>query len=439
MGMDRRDFVKLIAGTGATLAMSPNAFSQAEKKVDQINIIVIGAGVEGRILTDAARRIPGIRFKAICDIWEYHRKRISGRLRAYGHDVNQYEDYNEMLATEKDIDAAIIASPDWMHAEHTNACLNAGLHVYCEKEMSNSLEKARSMVDTARKTKKLLQIGHQRRSNPRYIHAFDTLLDEVNLLGRVTHANAMWNRSKTDDLGWPLKDTISGETLAKYGYKNMTEFRNWRWYKKYGGGPIVDLGSHQIDLFAWVFKANPKSVVASGGIDFYHHHEWYDNVMCIFEFENKLGTSRAFYQTLTTSKHGGFHETFMGENGTLVMSEVPAQGNIIEREEHAPQWDVLADKGLLKPKPVQIKKVKTKNTNIDVRVSAALGKWPLPIELAKPAHQPHLENFFDAIRLGVSLNCPGEIGYETAVAVLACNEAVRTNKKIEFKESDFHV
>ena len=445
MKMNRRDFVRSVTAAGASLAVARQALAEqaiatAQKKsTDELNVALIGAGAEGRILTEASLRIPGIRFKAICDIWEYSQRYSQRYLKKYGHEANVYEDYKELLEKEKDLDAAIIATPDWMHAEHANACMNAGLHVYCEKEMSNSLVKARTMVETARTTGKLLQIGHQRRSNPRYIHAFDNLILKTGLLGRVTHANAQWNRSKTEDLGWPKKYEISAETLAKYGYASMSQFRNWRWYKKYGGGPIVDLGSHQIDLFAWVFKNNPKSVIASGGVDYYPHHEWYDNVMCIFEYENDKGTARAFYQTLTTSKHGGFYETFMGEDGTIVISEVSQRGNAAEREAHAEDWEIHAKTGLLNPVKAPIRRSSTKNTLVDVRVTLEAGKWPLPIELAKPAHQPHLENFFDAIRFGKPLNCPAEVGYETAVAVLACNDAVRTNQRIEFKESDFHV
>src|SRR5690606_33629455 len=116
------------------------------------------------------------------------------------------------------------------------ASMEAGHHVYCEKEMSNSLVKAREMVLAARRTGKLLQIGHQRRSNPRYIHAIDKLIHEANLFGRVTQGFAQWNRSSSDDLGWPKNNEMSPAQLEKYGYRSMSEFRNWRWYKKYGGG-----------------------------------------------------------------------------------------------------------------------------------------------------------------------------------------------------------
>ncbi|HJP35460.1 MAG TPA: gfo/Idh/MocA family oxidoreductase, partial [Gammaproteobacteria bacterium] len=67
------------------------------------------------------------------------------------------------------------------------------------------------------------------------------------------------------------------------------------------------------------------------------------------------------------------------------------------------------------------------------------GTWPLPIELVKPAHQPHLENFFDAIRLGKPLNCPAEVGYETAVAVLKVNDAVEAGRKLDFAPGEFEV
>jgi hypothetical protein len=160
--------------------------------------------------------------------------------------------------------------------------------------------------------------------------------------------------------------------------------------------------------------------------------------MAIYEYENEQGVSRAFYQTQTTTKHGGFYETFMGEDGTIVISEVPQRGNVAERESHAPDWEPLVKKRYLNSLVQPMAASTSKNVAVDVRVTAEAGKWPLPIELAKPAHTPHLENFFDAIRHGARLNCPGEIGYETAVAVLACNDAVSSRKRIVFNEKDFH-
>lgn len=438
--LSRRNFIKSSASAGLGIALAGTTFARGEekkKKAKELNVAVIGTGTQGRILIESCLRIPGIRITAVCDIWEYSQRYASRYLKKYGHIVNVYEDYRDLLSKEKNLDTVIVATPDWMHAEHANACMEAGLHVYCEKEMSNSLAKARTMVQTARRTGKLLQIGHQRRSNPRYIHAIDRLIREKKLLGRVSKAYAQWNRAKSDMLGWPKKYTMDQIKLEKYGYASMTHFRNWRWYKKYGGGPIVDLGSHQIDLFSWVFGVNPRSVMASGGIDYYKNREWYDNVMAIYEFKNDAGTARALYQVQTTTKHGGFYETFMGENGSIVMSEVPQKGNWAMREAHAPEWDSLVKEGLLKSEAPSIQKIDTKNIFLDVRVTAEAGQWPFPIELAKPAHQPHLENFFNAIIYGTALNCPAELAYESAVAVLKVNEAVESRRLLRFRTEQF--
>jgi predicted dehydrogenase len=445
--LSRRDFFKSSASAGLGMALAGKALTSAplSGKVQdnpnptELNVALIGAGAQGRILIESCLRIPGIRFAAVCDIWEYSQRYASRYLKKYGHIVSVYEDYWDMLKKEKNLDAVIVATPDWMHAEHASACLEAGHHVYCEKEMSNSLAQARTIVQTARKSGKLLQVGHQRRSNPRYIHAIDRLIHEKNILGRVNAVYAQWNRAKSDMLGWPKQYTIDQSKLEKYGYSSMTEFRNWRLFKKYGGGPLVDLGSHQIDLFSWVYGVNPSSVMASGGIDYYKNWQWYDNAMTIYEFKTKTGTARAFYQVQTTTKHGGFYEAFMGENGSIVISEVPQRGNWAMREAHAPEWDSLVKQGYLKSEAPPIQKVDTKNIYLDVRVTAEAGRWPIPVEMAKPAHQPHLENFFNGILHGTPLNCPPEIGYESAVAVLKANEVIETRRYLRFRPENFKI
>ncbi len=453
--LSRRDFLlaaTALAGTGVALANTTSTVTSAETttgpqvnsadaNVENINIALIGVGAQGRVLLDSLIKLPGIKILAICDIWEYSSRAASRYIKHYGHNANVYEDYREMLDKEKDLDAAIIATPDFVHAPHTIACLEAGLDVYCEKEMANTLEAARSMVEAQRRTGKLLQIGHQRRSNPRYQHMVNNLFEDANLLGRINQAYAQWNRAKSEDLTWPERYEIPAATLEKYGYANMHEFRNWRWYKKYGGGPIVDLGSHQIDIFSWVFKSNPISVMAAGGKDYYTNHEWYDNVYAIYEYQTEGGIARALYKVLTTTKHGGFYETFMGDMGSVDMSELPNRGNWAWREDHSPEedWTALVKKGWLLAPPTDKPEAAEENVVVDVRATPEAAKWPFPVELAKPGHMPHLENFFDAIRTGAKLNCPAEVGYETAVAVLKVNEAVAAEKKLHFAENEFVV
>ncbi|MEC8915085.1 MAG: Gfo/Idh/MocA family oxidoreductase [Candidatus Neomarinimicrobiota bacterium] len=437
--IDRRQFIKTSTAAGASLILAPHVLTGAKSfGVDDINVALLGAGAQGQVLMNACLKIPGIRFKAVCDIWkEYNQKRVYRLLGKYGHKLNAYEDYREMLANEKDLDAVIVATPDFWHAEHATACLEAGLNVYCEKEMSNTLEGAKQIVRAAKKSGKLLQVGHQRRSNPRYIHCYEKLIKEAKILGQITTINGQWNRAVQPDLGWPEKYAIPQPRLEQYGFQSMAQFRNWRWYKGFGGGPIVDLGSHQIDIFSWFLDAVPSSVMASGGTDYYDSqtHEWYDTVMAMFEYDTPKGLVRAFYQTITTNSNMGYFENFMGDQGTLQISESAGRAGIY-REQSAPLWDKWVDKSFLNT-PAEEKIPNVSGAVLDVRETVAPPKYELPVTFNDPYHKPHLENFFNSIRGKDTLNCPAEVGYETAVAVLKVNEAVEKESLVKYDRNEF--
>jgi predicted dehydrogenase len=442
--INRRSFLRSTAAAGAGLAFSPFLARSGAAGADTVNVALLGAGAQGQVLMNACRNIPGVRFKAVCDIWTaYNQKRVSRMLAAYRHDHNKYVDYKEMLANEKDLDAVIVATPDFWHSEHAVACLKAGLHVYCEKEMSNTLEGAKKMVEAAKQSGKLLQIGHQRRSNPRYRHCYEKLIDGAKLLGKITCINGQWNRSKAacEDLGFPKNAPIPQAELEKYGFDSMQQFRNWRWYKGLGGGPIVDLGSHQIDIYSWFLGTNPKAVMASGGIDYWKGHDWYDHVLVIYEYQVGDRTVRAYYQTITTNSSQGYFETFMGDEGSLVISEAAGRGTVY-REAWVPaeNWEKWVKMGIIK-EPVEPEEEKTAGDAVlDVRESPKPPSYDIPVTMDnKPYHQPHLENFFDAIRGKAKLNCPAEVGYETAVTVLKVNEAVEAGRTLQLKPEDFHV
>ena len=442
--IDRRDFLRSTALIGTGLVLSPVTFAQAggSKKEDDINVALLGVGEQGKTLMMDCLKLPGIRFKAVCDIWPYNRDWASGRLKAYRHEHHTYQDYREMLDTEEDLDAAVVATPDFWHAEHTISCLEAGLHVYCEKEMSNTLEAANRMVQAASKTGKLLQIGHQRRSNPRYIFCYEKLLKEAKLLGQITAINGQWNRAVSPAHGWPKGTGLDMATLNKYGYESMAQLRNWRWYKNLGGGPIVDLGSHQIYIYNWFLDANPISITASGRTNYYDKetHEWFDTVMAIYEYETNQGPVSAFYQTISANSSNGCFESFMGHEGTLVISERPSLCGVY-REWWVVEmkWDKWVKKGYVK-KAEGLDQPENEDAVGDVRPpSPKPAKYDMLVKTDQSLHQPHLENFFDGIRGKAKLNCPAEIGYETAVAVLKVNEAVKAGRRLDFKPEEFKV
>jgi predicted dehydrogenase len=411
--------------------------------VQEINVALLGAGAQGQVLIDAMLRIPGLRVRAVCDIWsEYNQRRVVNQLKRFKHEVNGYEDYREMLDKENALDAVVIATPDFWHAPHTIDCLRAGKHVYCEKEMSNTLEGARSMVAAARETGKLLQIGHQRRSNPRYLHCYEKLLGEAKLLGRIVTVNGQWNRAVAPDLGAPDRYAIPDARLKQYGFKDMHQFRNWRWFKGLGGGPIVDLGSHQIDIYSWFLGANPSHVMASGGL-LYHDpatHEWYDTVMAVYDYDTPQGPVKAYYQTQTTNGSQGYFENFMGDQGTLLISESEVNyAGRLYRDPNAPAWDTWVQRGYVTAPKLQEVKEQAEGAVADVRESVSPDEHLVPVALRDPYHQPHLQNFFDAVRGKARLNCPPEIGYESAVAVLKVNEAIEAGSRLAFGKDAFEV
>jgi predicted dehydrogenase len=434
--LNRRDFLRTAAATGAGLMLTVPGWAQdaPAAKVDELNVAMIGPGSQGRNLLNQCLKIPGIRFKAICDIWPYHQRYAANILKKYDMPVNVYAEYEALLAAEKDLDAVFIATPDWVHAEQTVACLNAGLHVYCEKEMSNTLDGCRQMVQAARDTGKLLQIGHQRRSNPRYWHALK-LIEKDKVCGRITHVYGQWNRSVPYELGWPKGKELDQATLDKYGYGTMERFRNWRWYRQFSGGPMADLGSHQVDVFNWFLKTGPNGVLASGGHDYDDAREWGDNVLAIYEYPAGDKTIRGFYQVLSTTSHGGFYETFMGTDGSLVISEDTRKGFMFrEVQAKRREWEDEASK------------VENMGRDaIELKIGETLApdgsKSPeaqrLLAESQKPPHQLHMENFFNAIRNGTPLSCPPEIAYETAVSVLKANDAVEAGCRVALSPADF--
>ena len=341
-----------------------------------------------------------------------------------------------------------IATPDFWHAPQTVDFLEAGVNVYCEKMMSDTLEGAKSMVRAARKSGKLLQIGHQRNSNPRYIYARDKIIHGSNLCGKIMACNGQWNRAVTKDQVWAKNEEIPAETLNKYGFKDMHQFMNWRWDKGLGGGAISDLGAHQIDVFAWFLDARPTSVMASGNKEYYNK-DWSDNVMCIYEYENTFQKTKAqvFYQVLTTtSAGGGYYESFMGDRGTLKMSENPKLTKLFkETNAPAPEWTKLdwkpyVDEGLISGNP----KIEAAASIADVRESPPLAEFNLPERIPgydsdKPIHMPHIENFIGAVLGENKLNCDAEHAYAAEAIVFKTREASETGQKLFFEPSDFVV
>jgi hypothetical protein len=165
--------------------------------------------------------------------------------------------------------------------------------------------------------------------------------------------------------------------------------------------------------------------MASGGNLYYDRatHEWYDTVMAVYDYDTPLGPAKAYYQTQTTNGSQGYFENFMGDQGTLLISESEVNyAGLLYRDPNAPAWDEWVQKGYV---------------IADVRESVAPDQHTVPVTLRDPYHQPHLQNFFDAVRGKAQLNCPAEVAYDTAVAVLKVNEAIDAKSRVSFRPEEF--
>jgi len=442
--LNRRSFLAKSAGAGLVLA-PPNILRAANADgSDKIHVALIGFGKQGQVLFDCLKNISGLHYQAVCDISDWNRTKGINSVNAHqGFKPEGYVDIDEMLSAEKGLDAVVIATPDFWHSPHTVKCLEAGLNVYCEKMMSNTIDGARAMVHAAEKSGKLCQIGHQRRSNPRYRYTHDQLINGKKICGQITNVQGQWNRSlgSSQPIGGsklPKSIIVSEDVLNRYGFKDMNQYLNWRLYRDLSGGPISDLGAHQIDIFNWFLGAVPKRVYASGGKAYFKDREHFDNVMCIFDYDTDQGEVRAFYEVLTTtSSGGGFWENFMGTEATIKTAEI-ASTSAIYRESGAPSWDELVDQNYIKKKPAPPKPAPSADAVASYE-SAAPEEYDLPGGFNKLAHQPHLENYFAAVRGKATLNCDARHAFESEAPIFWVNPSALSGQPIDLKSEHLSV
>ena len=150
--------------------------------------------------------------------------------------------------------------------------------------------------------KQVLQVGLQRRSSVLYQVAMEMI--RKGALGKVMTVRAQWDRNSN----WrrPVPD-------PKY-----ERLLNWRMYKEYSGGMMAELASHQIDVANWAIGAEPRSVIATGGIDYWKDgRETCDNVHAVYEYP---GGQKMIWSGVMSNAHFDFSEQIMGDQGTLIIT-----------------------------------------------------------------------------------------------------------------------
>ncbi len=440
----RRRFLSTTAAA-SSLVFTKSLYAQTTNANDALNVGIIGTGAQGQILLTTCAQIEGVNVISLCDIWEnYNLSRASQMLQGFGQQHTTYTDYKDMIEKEKNLDAVLIATPDFCHAQQAMDCLNAGLHVYCEPMLSSSEEETRNIVRAAKDSSKLMQVGYQKRSNPYYRYCFDHIIHETRLLGTITAINGQWNQPVQTDRGWPRRAPLADDVLRQYGYDSMDQFRNWRWYKKYGSGPVAEFASHQIDVFNWYLGLLPKSLYANGETLYYDKetHEWPDTAMAICDYEGPEQSVKAFYQSINCNSNFGFFENFMGSEGTLYTSENVGRVKVY-REPKSPDWEKWVRIGILgtpeKQEEMKKEEEAADGTVVKVQESVIPPTYGIPVESKDPLFRPHLQNFFNAIQGKEYLNCPAEIGLQPTIIALRFNQAAENGTQVNFQAEDFQV
>jgi hypothetical protein len=158
--------------------------------------------------------------------------------------------------------------------------------------------------------------------------------------------------------------------------------------------------------------------------------------MVIYEYPLATGMVRAFYEVLTTtSAGGGYFEMFMGDEGSLKMSESPTITKLF-REDRAQPWDELVAKSYLRTSATATPAGDA--DKVDVRETAPLLQYEIPVTFNKKIHQPHLENFFNAIRGTAKLNCPADEAFSSEYVIHKANEAILARRTIDIVASETH-
>ena len=203
--------------------------------MDKVNVGVIGLGM-GQVHLECYEACPNARVVALCDIDE---ARLSEDL-SERPGVRGFTDYSEMLQMEE-LQAVSVALPNFLHAPVTLEALNAGKHVLCEKPMAMNAAEAQQMKQTAEKLGKVLMMHF----NMRYMATAATLkpLIDAGVLGEVYHVTTTYTRRD----GYPRQS-------GWFGLKS-----------KSGGGPLIDLGVHRIDLALWLI-GYPKPATVFGSV-----------------------------------------------------------------------------------------------------------------------------------------------------------------------------
>jgi predicted dehydrogenase len=420
----RRDFLKTAGGVAIVSAL-PGLGSPAILTSPSPNEVVphgmIGSGAQGCTLLRFLATIPEGRCVATCDIYPPNLKK---GVEVIGSNPQTYEDYRRLL-DRTDIEAVLICTPLHLHAQMVVDALSAGKHVFVEKSLIFKEEEGEQVRKAAAAHPgQVLQVGLQRRSSALYKVAMQ--MARKGAIGKIILIRAQWHLNT--DWRRPVPDPKDERLI------------NWRMYREYSGGLMAELASHQIDTANWAIDAEPVSVVATGGIDYWKDgREICDNVQAIFEYP---GGEKLLLSSILANAYLSVGEQIMGDQGTL---DITLGKGLYFRENLAKvsssalkeNWKAGATVIAANPKkgiPIFPERITGSEPFLDreakyaKRLLASLGIYDYP-----EPHDPwysEMVDFFASIREGKRVPVSVDLGISDARAVIYANRAIETGQKV---------
>jgi predicted dehydrogenase len=329
MATTRRHFLGA-AATTASLAAELAAQESQPRPVspnDRVHVALIGFGIRG--IEDARSSIATgqVDLVALADVYQ---GRLTRAKEMWGDQLFTTRDYREVLAR-RDVDAVIIATPDHWHRQIAVDAMNAGKDVYCEKPMVQLIDDGKEVIETQKRTGRMMQVGSQRVSSIASQKAKELLeagaIGELNMAEAWTDRNSAlgaWQYSIPPDaspgtIDW---DRFLGRA-PKLPFDPVRMFR-WRNYRDYGTGVGGDLFVHLFSGMHYVLGSNgPTRVYATGGLRYWKDGRDVPDIMLGLYDYPAHGRFPAFNMSLRVNFENGATENsgfrLIGSEGILSM------------------------------------------------------------------------------------------------------------------------
>lgn len=438
MNNSRRDFIKktALATAGAYIgsaSFSPKSYARIIGANDRVRVGVIGFSdrFRGSLLPAFLSSYQKNNFDivAVSDIWKIRREAGQAYLKEkLGHDVKAYRN-NEELYNAKGADAVIISTADFQHALHAIEAVKAGCDAYVEKPFAETMEDARAALKAIKETKKIIQIGSQRRSGENY-HAAAHFI-QSGKFGPITMVELTWNvnqpgRWRRPELVAQMReqDTDWKRFLMNRPFENFDARKHleYRLFWPYSSGLPGQWMSHQIDTVHWFSGLkHPRSVVANGGVYVWKdgRKNW-DTLTAVFDYGPNDKPEEGFQVTFASRMHNGADdpkEIYYSNGGELNLNTnmVSPSGGLSERHARAMKMEpnLLPELSLA---DASVRTVATANTGGDNTTTQ------------------HMRNWMECVRSRKEPNAPAEAGYQHAIACIMTTAASRTGSRATFDE-----